>query len=1006
MSLSAIIKSGLGILLDNPIIVEGAQKKALDIIKTHFTYSSEEIYQAYQDSYSYSITAITAGLAASDKKLLSLVKKVLYSKVTREFAEPIERNYFLAFAKNRGVPVNENSALRQQLIDELQKIANVTFFKVETEVDLSILINYQGSVAITELILEKISPLDDTLADFLRYDELLGKAILFFFRELMRKDGRLYKTQAALQRENLFLEVKNLQASVDSAKTNLSLALENNSDNLVEIAQELKYLRNAQDTWDARSQVLIDFPAWQNLLSQKIENLLDGVGKIHGKLDDVHDDVKITKSAVEEIRELLSELLQRQNLSTQLKPRDEFTQHNSESLNLIQKAVSQFKQLPKNDANYSQVSMMLGSALSSTGDLEKSEALFQKIVEDSSIIAEKALAHFNLFQVQLRSNNYAAAVKNLQEAIELNPKSYTLHDNDKYPLESLLGAGGMGCVFRCKNLNRLIKQEKVVVKCFWENLSGSIDEVFNEPFAMRDIAGDYIPEPLDFGYVDYFAKNRAYFVSQYIDGAIDGEVWLKQNGKMDLKTALEVGLKIAKGLVMAHQNGIYHLDLKPANILLKQTNTGIMVKIIDFGLSQVAPSLESEISTQPKSLTVFGQAVFGTYDYAPPEQQGMRQYGVPSATSDVFAFGATLYRFLTGLNPRRFSERKLPEIRALRVLLFDCVEENPLERPSSVEVLRQLEEIADSQDAGKKRDAKIAARKKAEEKQRIEAKRAAKRQAKQKRQAKLEAKIKAKPELKKDKIFEFDVVTVTGIEKHWFGKNKIITSSTRKTASYNTENLPNGVTLDMVSIPGGAITMGEHKFTISPFYMAKYLTTQAQWKAVMGNNPSDFKGDNRPVDSVSWNDAVKFCKKLSEMTGKNYRLATEAEWKYACRAGTNTPFYFGETITTDLVNYDGNYPYGDAPKGVYRKKTTDVGSFPPNAFGLYDMHGNLWEWCCSEYHSKYQGDENTSKNQASLFVLRGGSWGGSAWGARTAFRNRDDPTGRYRNFGVRLSRTP
>ncbi len=211
MSLATVIKTGLSILLDNPILVEGAQKKAIDIIKSHFTYSSEEIYQAYQDSYGYSITAITAGLAAPDKKLLAIVKKVLYAKVTREFAEPIERNYFQAFAKKRRV--QDFSALRQQLIDELQKIAKISFFKVETEVDLSILINYQGSIAITELILEKISPLDDTLAEFLRHEELLGKAMLFFFRELMRKDDRLYKTQAALQRENLFLEVKNLQAS-------------------------------------------------------------------------------------------------------------------------------------------------------------------------------------------------------------------------------------------------------------------------------------------------------------------------------------------------------------------------------------------------------------------------------------------------------------------------------------------------------------------------------------------------------------------------------------------------------------------------------------------------------------------------------------------------------------------------------------------------------------------------------------------------------------------------
>ncbi len=113
----------------------------------------------------------------------------------------------------------------------------------------------------------------------------------------------------------------------------------------------------------------------------------------------------------------------------------------------------------------------------------------------------------------------------------------------------------------------------------------------------------------------------------------------------------------------------------------------------------------------------------------------------------------------------------------------------------------------------------------------------------------------------------------------------------------------------------------------------------------MGNNPSYFKGAKLPVEHVSWNDAVQFCQKLSQKTGKNYRLPSEAEWEYACRAGTTTPFYFGETITPDLVNYNGNYPYSAASKGLDRAKTTDVGSFPPNAFGLYDMHGNVWEWC-------------------------------------------------------------
>jgi formylglycine-generating enzyme required for sulfatase activity len=113
----------------------------------------------------------------------------------------------------------------------------------------------------------------------------------------------------------------------------------------------------------------------------------------------------------------------------------------------------------------------------------------------------------------------------------------------------------------------------------------------------------------------------------------------------------------------------------------------------------------------------------------------------------------------------------------------------------------------------------------------------------------------------------------------------------------------------------------------------------------MGNNPSDFKGEKRPVEKVSWDEAVEFCNKLSQKTRKTYRLLSEAEWEYACRAGTTTPFYFGNTITPDLANYNGNDPYGAAPKGLYRQQTTDVGSFPPNSFGLYDMHGNVWEWC-------------------------------------------------------------
>ena len=153
--------------------------------------------------------------------------------------------------------------------------------------------------------------------------------------------------------------------------------------------------------------------------------------------------------------------------------------------------------------------------------------------------------------------------------------------------------------------------------------------------------------------------------------------------------------------------------------------------------------------------------------------------------------------------------------------------------------------------------------------------------------------------------------------------------------------------------------------------------TQAQYQAIMGENPARFKGANRPVEKVSWNNAVDFCQKLSQKTGNNYKLPSEAQWEYACRARTTTPFYFGESITPDLVNCNGNYPYASAPKGQYRKQTTEVGTFPPNAFGLYDMHGNVWEWCEDNWHENYINAPINGSALISLSdykVLRGGSW--------------------------------
>ncbi|WP_392476090.1 formylglycine-generating enzyme family protein [Nostoc sp. C110] len=267
---------------------------------------------------------------------------------------------------------------------------------------------------------------------------------------------------------------------------------------------------------------------------------------------------------------------------------------------------------------------------------------------------------------------------------------------------------------------------------------------------------------------------------------------------------------------------------------------------------------------------------------------------------------------------------------------------------------------------------------------------------------------------------------------------KIVINETQKKAQYYVEDLGNGITLDMVLIPGGSFLMGspedelerrdsespQHSVTIQQFCIGKYAVTQAQWKAVaalpqvnreLQADPSRFKGDQRPVECVSWYDAVEFCDRLSSHTKRQYRLPSEAEWEYACRAGTTTPFHFGETITSDLANYRATETYGAGVKGTYRQETTVVGSFEvANAFGLYDMHGNVFEWCLDDWHDNYEGAPTNgspcfdSKNddlyqKKGSAVLRGGSWINDPGYCRSAYRNyyftRDD-LGNYLGFRI------
>ncbi|ABW31985.1 SAV_2336 N-terminal domain-related protein [Acaryochloris marina] len=272
--------------------------------------------------------------------------------------------------------------------------------------------------------------------------------------------------------------------------------------------------------------------------------------------------------------------------------------------------------------------------------------------------------------------------------------------------------------------------------------------------------------------------------------------------------------------------------------------------------------------------------------------------------------------------------------------------------------------------------------------------------------------------------FDFTVAKLILSQKKWE------TEQHQQSANRYIERLLDKIDLEMVSIPAGTFMMGspnteperlvregpQHQVTVESFFIGRYPITQAQWRVVanqpqiereLETDPARFKGDNRPIEKVSWFDAIEFCDRLSRYTGREYRLPTEAEWEYACRAGTTTPFHFGDMITTDVANYSGS-AFVDGPKGERRGETTPIDYFSfANAFGLSDMHGNVWEWCQDYWHVNYydaptDGSAWLSENESTRRMRRGGSWLGPPRNCRSASRLNDGPGGRDNLIGFRV----
>ncbi len=266
----------------------------------------------------------------------------------------------------------------------------------------------------------------------------------------------------------------------------------------------------------------------------------------------------------------------------------------------------------------------------------------------------------------------------------------------------------------------------------------------------------------------------------------------------------------------------------------------------------------------------------------------------------------------------------------------------------------------------------------------------------------------------------------------------------------HTSHLTETVSLETIALPGGSFWMGSpdteaerdinesphHKVIVAPCAFGKFLVTQAQWRVVaalpkinrsLSLCPSNFEENepsrvtlidplgvslrDRPVEQVSWYDAIEFCDRLSAHTGHLYRLPSEAEWEYACRAGTTTPFCFGDTLSPDQANFDGNYTYGNGVSGTYRQETTPIGTFQtPNTFGLYDMHGNVWEWCADHWHENYEdapvnGQAWEDEDSGTYRILRGGAWYCLPGLCRSAQRHWNQPDTGGSGIGFRVVRS-
>ena len=574
----------------------------------------------------------------------------------------------------------------------------------------------------------------------------------------------------------------------------------------------------------------------------------------------------------------------------------------------------------------------------------------------------------------------------------------------KYRIIEKLGQGGFGITYLAENT---LLEGKVAIKEFFFKeycerddstsrvtipTSGNreIVERFKQKFIKEAKTIFRLNHPNIVRILDVFEENgTAYYVMEYIEGESLGDM-VKRRGAIPEAEALGYVKDVASALEYIHSKNINHLDIKPGNLMRRNEDGKALV--IDFGVAKQYDAVTSEgTTTTPVGIS---------HGYSPAEQYRKNGVQAFSPQSDVYALAATLFKLLTGNTPPEAMEiqdeglpvAELQEKQISRPVIsaIAMAMKGRSERTQSVaEFISNLNGdatvvIPDSAEAERKR-------KEVEEK-------AAKEKA--------EAERKRKRKRKRKRLWKVTVVVtivVVAIVAIWlmvpFNKGASIDNSSND--SIYTPKIKtfyvNGVSFDMVEVEGGTFSMGTtseqdgsdadsvgsdekpvHSVTLNSYYIGKTEVTQALWKAVMGNNPSQSIGDARPVENVFWNDCQNFIRKLNSLTGQNFRLPTEAEWEFACRGGNNSRGYkySGSNYIHNVAWYSDNSGY----------ETHPVATKSPNELGIYDMSGNVWEWCNDSKGDYSNGAQTNDSYDRAFHVTRGGGCRSNARDCRSSSR--------------------